>query len=108
MARGSFDRCRTRLDCLYWKLAMNRRDILKTGVAGLAASALTRCHIVHAAEPKLHRVGLIGCGWYGKSDLFRLIQVAPVEVVSLCDVDSRMLNEAGTMVSQRQQSKKVP
>jgi len=34
------------------------------------------------------RVGLIGTGWYGKCDLFRLIQVAPVEVVALCDVDS--------------------
>ena len=32
-------------------------------------------------EPK--RVGLIGSGWYGKCDLWRLIQVAPVEVVSL-------------------------
>src|ERR1700752_4169810 len=106
MARGSFDRCRTRLDCLYWKLAMNRRDILKTGVAGLAASALTRCHIVHAAEPKLHRVGLIGCGWYGKSDLFRLIQVAPVEVVSLCDVDQHLLTEAADMAAGRQKSQK--
>ena len=34
-------------------------------------------------------MGLIGCGWYGKTDLFRLIQVSPVEVVSLCDVDKQ-------------------
>ncbi len=54
------------------------------------------------------RVGLIGCGWYGKCDLFRLLQVAPVEVVSLCDVDRRMLAEAAEMTAQRQASRKTP
>ena len=49
-------------------------------------------------------VGLIGSGWYGKCDLLRLIQVAPVEVVSLCDVDSKMLSEAADIVSTRQVS----
>ena len=48
------------------------------------------------------RVGLIGSGWYGKVDLLRLIQVAPVEVVSLCDVDKRMLAEAAEIVAARQ------
>jgi hypothetical protein len=51
---------------------------------------------------------LIGCGWYGKTDLFRLIQVAPVEVVSLCDVDKTMLAECADMVATRQLSKKKP
>ena len=41
---------------------------------------------------------MIGCGWYGKCDLLRLIQVSPVEVVSLCDVDRRMLSEAADLV----------
>src|SRR5207245_3191895 len=41
-------------------------------------------------------------------DLFRLLQVAPVEVVSLCDVDRRMLAEAADMTAERQQSKKRP
>ena len=59
-------------------------------------------------EQKRRRVGLIGCGWYGKSDLFRLIQISPVEVVSLCDVDKRMLAEAADMVAARQASKKRP
>lgn len=54
------------------------------------------------------RVGLIGTGWYGKTDLLRLIQVAPVEVVSLCDVDRTMLAGAAEIVSQRQISKKKP
>jgi predicted dehydrogenase len=53
-------------------------------------------------------VGLIGTGWYGKSDLFRLIQVAPVNVVALCDADNQLLTEAGAMVAQRQKSGAVP
>ena len=53
-------------------------------------------------------MGLIGCGWYGKCDLLRLIQVAPVEVVSLCDVDKKMLAEAADIVAHRQASKKTP
>ena len=57
---------------------------------------------------KTMRVGLIGTGWYGKSDLFRLIQVAPVEVVALCDVDKNMLADAAKLVSQRQKSGKTP
>lgn len=57
---------------------------------------------------KTLRVGLIGTGWYGKSDLFRLIQVVPVDVVALCDVDRNMLHGAAKMVSQRQKSGKVP
>ena len=54
------------------------------------------------------RVGLIGSGWYGKADLLRLIQVAPVEVVSLCDVDKRMVADAADLVATRQISKRKP
>jgi predicted dehydrogenase len=85
---------------------MNRRRFLQAGAAGLALSA-AGAYAEDLADRK-PRVGLIGCGWYGKCDLFRLIQVAPVEVVSLCDVDKRMLAEAADLVSQRQASKKKP
>ncbi len=57
---------------------------------------------------KTMRVGLIGTGWYGKSDLFRLIQVTPVEVIALCDVDKNRLADAAKLVSQRQKSGKTP
>ncbi len=86
---------------------MDRRDFLKSAGAGIALSALNS----YAAELKDHkprRVGLIGCGWYGKIDLTRLIQIAPVEVISLCDVDQHMLNRAAEIVQGRQQSKKRP
>lgn len=87
---------------------MNRRRFLATGIGGVAAAtALRPGWAAEAGEAPL-RVGLIGTGWYGKTDLFHLIQVAPVEVVGLCDVDSQMLEEAAGLVSERQASKKRP
>jgi predicted dehydrogenase len=86
---------------------MNRRQFLTTASAGVALSA-ARGYGAPFADQKPRRVGLIGSGWYGKADLFRLIQVAPVEVVSLCDVDKRMLADAADMVATRQVSKKKP
>ena len=85
---------------------MNRRKFIQIGAAGLALSALGNYAAEFADQKK--RVGLIGCGWYGKSDLLRLIQVAPVEVVSVCDVDKQMLAGAAEIVSTRQASKKKP
>ena len=86
---------------------MDRREFLKAGAAGLALSAVAS-YAVELADQKSKRVGLIGCGWYGKGALFRLLQIAPVEVVSLCDVDKKMLAEAAEMVAARQASKKKP
>ncbi len=88
---------------------MNRREFLQAGGIGFAATALTRLSSFAAetADQK-KRVGLIGSGWYGKIDLLRLIQVAPVEVVSLCDVDQQMLAEAADIIASRQLSKKKP
>src|SRR5919198_1103046 len=84
---------------------MKRRDWLRNIIAATAAAQSS----VHAfAQEKRRRVGLIGCGWYGKIDLLRLIQIAPVEVVSLCDVDKRMLAGAADIVAERQASKKRP
>jgi predicted dehydrogenase len=85
---------------------MDRRDFLQTGAVGVAASAITDFASANSTPPP--RVGLIGCGWYGKVDLFRLLQVAPVRVVSLCDVDSRMLDEAAGLVAARQRSRQRP
>ena len=86
---------------------MHRRNFLRAGAAGLALSALGRTAGAFAAA-KPPRVGLIGTGWYGKIDLLRLIQVAPVNVVSLCDVDRRMLADAADQVAARQASKQRP
>ncbi len=80
---------------------MDRRQFLSTAAGGLALSPAF-------AFQKPRRVGMIGCGWYGKIDLVRLIQIAPVEVVSLCDVDTQMLSNCADMIASRQASKKRP
>ena len=86
---------------------MQRREFLKVGAAGVGLSALS-AHVFAAQNDKPLRVALIGCGWYGKTDLFHLNQVANVEVVGLCDVDQQMVSEAAELVSKRQPSKKRP
>jgi predicted dehydrogenase len=87
---------------------MDRREFVKNSIG--AAASLTALSVrAYAAETdQALRVALIGCGWYGKTDLFHLIQVAKVDVVGLCDVDSQMLEQAGELVSQRQPSRKKP
>ncbi len=85
---------------------MNRRQFFMSGTATFASSRLAWAQDLLGSKPK--RVGLIGTGWYGKADLLRLIQVAPVEVVSLCDVDNQMLAGAAQIVAERQASKKTP
>lgn len=89
-------------------LNINRRNFIQGATAAVALTALG----VHGKDfsdtSKTYRVALIGTGWYGKSDLFRLIQVADVDVIALCDVDSNQLKEAGALVSTRQKSGKTP
>ena len=86
---------------------MDRRTFLTAAGAGLALSAAGR-YAVALADAKPKRVGLIGSGWYGPCDLARLIQVAPVEVVSLCDVNQRNVAAAAELITARQRSKKTP
>ena len=87
---------------------MYRREFMKTGIGSAASLAVLQAHAFASSGEEPLRAGLIGCGWYGKTDLLHLIQVAPVEVVGLCDVDSRMVAEAADLVAKRQRSKKRP
>lgn len=86
----------------------NRRKFIKGATASLALATLKASGMDSFVPAPPYNVALIGTGWYGKSDLFRLIQVSPVNVVALCDADNNKLEEAGKMVSQRQKSGKVP
>lgn len=86
---------------------LQRRRFLQGASAALAFSSLG-AYGLDLINRKPRRVGLIGTGWYGKSDLFRLMQVAPVEVVALCEVDKHLLQGAADLVSRRQQSGQRP
>lgn len=87
---------------------LNRRLFLKGVTASIALSGFSAQAMNTLLPNKTYRVALIGTGWYGKSDLFRLIQVADIDVVALCDVDKHILEKAGELVSQRQKSKQIP
>lgn len=86
---------------------MDRRSFLRTSAAAASVAAVTS-HAYATAADRPRRVGLIGCGWYGKCDLLQLLNVEPVEVVSLCDVDSQLLQEATGLIETRQESKRRP
>src|SRR5438132_6826195 len=87
---------------------MNRREFLHAGAAAGMALSAAKGYAEEFADQKPPRVGLIGTGWYGKLDLTRLMQISPVEVVSLCDVDKKLLADAADLIAQRQVSKKKP
>jgi len=85
---------------------IHRREFIRGTSAAFAMATLSSSGLNIFNSPPTRRVALIGTGWYGKSDLFRLMQVAPVDIVALCDVDKKLLNEAGDMVVQRNKKKK--
>jgi predicted dehydrogenase len=89
-------------------LNLNRRKFIQGVSATIALSTLGTYAKPVFTPAKTYRVALIGTGWYGKSDLFRLIQVASVDVVALCDPDQKQLKAAGELVAKRQQSKQIP
>jgi len=89
---------------------MDRRSFLHTASAGLAMPAFAAGQSADKTydKGKVRRVGVIGPGWYGKCDLFRLIQVSPVEVVSICDPNRQTMQRAAELIATRQASKKQP
>jgi len=72
---------------------LSRRHFLST-TAGTFATATLGSLGEEIVAQKPRRVGLIGAGWYGKSDTFRLMQVAPVEVVGVAEPDRVMRDAA--------------
>ncbi len=91
---------------------MTRRSFVRSSAAFTAAPFIASSRSLGANYGEFgdfkKRVALIGSGWYGKLDLLRLVQVAPIEVVGLCDADSKMLGAAADLVATRQLSKKRP
>lgn len=85
---------------------MHRRNFIRASAATFALTALEAQSFGQFHRAKELSVGLIGTGWYGKSDLFRLMQVAPVQVTALCDVDRNQLTEAAKMIQARRPSAK--
>lgn len=84
----------------------SRRSFLRNSASLLALASMKNRGLDQWAMDVPRRVALIGTGWYGKSDLFRLMQVAPVQVVGLCDPDRNQLKEATQRINERTNSNK--
>jgi predicted dehydrogenase len=80
---------------------MDRRHFLQA--AALAGAALPAPGARADRPRNTLRAGVIGCGWYGMVNCRHLINEGGkgVEVVALCDVDSRHLREASDEVEKR-------
>jgi predicted dehydrogenase len=78
----------------------SRRKFLQDSLSLLAFAPLLQLSNGIINLKDVYRVGLIGCGWYGKSDLLKLMQIAKVEVAALCDVNHKVLEEAKEMIKQ--------
>ena len=107
---------------------VSRRNFMFAGSVGLAGfGALTNAQL-RADEPEITlvpsaemtpdrelwekegrhlRAGVIGTGWYGKSDMFRILQCGggKVEIAAICDVDSKVMEEAARLAAERQNGK---
>lgn len=85
---------------------MNRRDFLGVAIgSGLVMGDLvTRATAAQASEPRI-RLGVIGCGNYGMTDIRAAFSAGGVEVAALCDVDSRHLKDSADKVEQLQGSR---
>jgi predicted dehydrogenase len=88
------------------KQQMNRRKFIESAVAGtLAMNALTHHSAVANSSGSTLKLGLIGCGGYGMSNVNAAFKVGGVKVIALCDVDSQHLEDAAKKVATMQEDR---
>jgi predicted dehydrogenase len=80
---------------------MNRRDFIGAVTGGTLALNGLLPH-ASAAQPAKLKVGLIGCGSYGRTDTKAAFKAGNVEMVALCDVDSQHLADTAAEVEKLQ------
>jgi predicted dehydrogenase len=80
---------------------VNRRDFIGAVAGGTLAlnGLLPRAS---AAQQTRLRLGLIGCGSYGRNDTKATFKVGNVEMVALCDVDTQHLADTAAEVEKLQ------
>lgn len=84
---------------------MNRRNFLGAAALGAAAWSHSRLAGADAASgPKL-KLGIIGCGGYGNTNLRAALKAGGVEIAALCDVDSKHLEDTAKSAEQAQGSR---
>jgi predicted dehydrogenase len=79
---------------------INRRYFLKTSAAVASALSTIRANAQNAVAPILGagagtiRIGLIGCGGRGCSDLSGFLKIPNIKCIAVCDVDDAMIANA--------------
>lgn len=87
---------------------MNRKDFIKnTALAGVSFSLFPTTNIFATGKdvPKV-RLAIIGVGARGKNHLDLLLRRDDVDLVAICDVDDRVLNESKAIITKS--GKKMP
>jgi predicted dehydrogenase len=87
---------------------MNRKDFIKnTALAGVSFSLFPTTNIFATGKdvPKV-RLAIIGVGARGKGHLDLVLRRDDVELVAICDVDDRVLNESKAIIAKS--GKKMP
>ncbi len=85
---------------------MHRKDFLRNAGVLATASILPVSSLFAAEKFANLKVGIIGVGMRGQSHLDLLLRRNDVDLVAICDVDSRMLNDSKSMISKA--GKKMP
>ncbi|MCF8342366.1 MAG: Gfo/Idh/MocA family oxidoreductase [Chitinophagaceae bacterium] len=79
---------------------MNRKEFVKT--TGLAAAAFTipfgESLFAQSSENKV-KLGIIGVGQRGRGHLNNLLKRKDVEIIAICDIDTRCMNLANELIS---------
>jgi predicted dehydrogenase len=81
---------------------MNRRSFLGTAAGAWAANSLLRGSAGAQTSTTRVKFGLIGCGWYGMTDVKAAFKAGDVEVVALADVDSEHLEKCAGEIEKMQ------
>ena len=84
---------------------MNRKEFVKTTAMATAAFAIPGSLFARPAAAKV-RMAIIGVGLRGQNHLDLVLRRDDVELVAICDIDTRMLTSAREMITKS--GKKIP
>jgi len=85
---------------------MNRRQFIERAVAGtVAMTGTVRGQSGNNTGKRKIKIGLIGCGGYGMANIRNAFKAGGVEIVALCDIDSRHLTDSADKVEKMQNSR---
>ena len=89
------------------QLYTTRRGFLKQTsllTAGLAVASNTSAQTAHSPNGKV-RVGIIGCNGRGLNHISYYLALPNVEIVSICDVDTRVIDKGLAEAAKTQRAK---